>query len=358
MKIESVLGSISPDSLGITLCHEHILVSDMLSWYQEPKDPSKRALMNMRLEDIGMENLGKIRLDPMFVKDNLVLDEKDVAIKELKDFKQKGGKSVVDVTLPSQTRNPRKIKEISKKAGINIVAATGWYVVAAHPPFIKRKSVDQLCAMMVKDLTEGIGETKIKAGIIGELGCSQPAPYHPDEEKVIKAGVKAQNITGACITIHPCLFDMKISKVEKMGNYCIDLLEKEGADLDKFYLSHADWGCQDINYLKKMLDRGTTISFDSFGACCDSQLNTLSVQSRIPCDAERISALVELCNMGYDKQVIVSHDVGMKIHLKKYGGYGYSHILENIIPVLLREGVSKKQINKILTENPRRLLAH
>jgi phosphotriesterase-related protein len=211
---------------------------------------------------------------------------------------------------------------------------------------------------MVKEVTEGIDNTGIKAGIIGELGCSQPAPFHPEERKVIKAAVLAQKQTGVCITIHPSLFDLKISRILKTGHDCLDLLEHQGYNPARFYLSHTGWFCQDLDYLRKLLDRGVTLSFDSFGSNADSQLNTLFVRSRKPCDAERIIAIVELCKMGYDKQIVVSQDICMKIHLKKYGGYGYSHILENIVPILRREGVSKKQVQKILVENPRSLLAH
>lgn len=357
MGIETVCGTISPDSLGKTLSHEHILI-DMCCWLTEPKEAFKRAMINKRIKDLGIENLGMVRLDPMFIIDNLILDEIDVAIDELSEFKKIGGNSLIDVTLPGAGRDPVKLKEISERVGINIICGTGWYVVASHPQIVKKKSLDQLSDIMVKELTEGIGNTGIKAGLIGELGCSQPAPYHPGEEKVIKAAVKAHKITGACITIHPCLFDPKFSKIEKMGSYCIDLVEKEGADLDKFFLSHASWGGQDMEYLTKMLDRGATLSFDSFGESSDSHLNVLSVNHRMLSDAERIISLLELCKMGYDRQIVVSHDVCLKIHLKKYGGYGFSHILENIVPILIREGVSNKQIRRILIENPKRLLSH
>ena len=357
MSVQTVCGPITQDSLGITLSHEHILI-DRPFRSSEPEEASKKSMMNMRVRDLGIENLGMIRLDPMFVKDNLNLDEIDVALNELKEYRTMGGNSLVDVTLQGAGRNPAILKEISEKVGLNIVCGTGWYVKSTHPPMVKKCSVNQLCDIMVKELTEGIDNTGIKAGIIGELGCSQPAPFHPEERKVIKAAVLAQKKTGVCITIHPSLFDLKISRIIKTGHDCLDLLERQGFNPARFYLSHAGWVCQDLDYLIKLLDRGVTLSFDSFGSNADSQLNTLSVRYRKPCDAERIIAIVELCKMGYDKQIVVSQDICMKIHLKKYGGYGYSHILENVVPILRREGVSKKQVQKILVENPRNLLTH
>jgi phosphotriesterase-related protein len=98
-------------------------------------------MMNMRVREIGIENLGMIRLDPMFVKDNLNLDESDVALDELKDYRKMGGNSLVDLTLQGAGRNPPILKEISGKVGLNIVCGTGWYVVASHPSFVKKKSI-------------------------------------------------------------------------------------------------------------------------------------------------------------------------------------------------------------------------
>ena len=74
-------------------------------------------------------------------------------------------------------------------------------------------------------------------------------------------------------------------------------------------------------------------------------------------DAERIDMVVELCQQGYDKQLMLSQDVFSKLQTKKYGGYGFTHIIKNIIPQLKIKGVTDKQIQNMLIQNPKRILA-
>jgi phosphotriesterase-related protein len=76
-----------------------------------------------------------------------------------------------------------------------------------------------------------------------------------------------------------------------------------------------------------------------------------------PTDRERITAILELCNQGYDKQVVISQDVFLKKHLTRYGGQGYAFILKYIVPALEYAGVSDKHIRNMLVENPKRLLS-
>jgi phosphotriesterase-related protein len=66
---------------------------------------------------------------------------------------------------------------------------------------------------------------------------------------------------------------------------------------------------------------------------------------------------VELLSQGYEKQIMLSHDVCYKFFLKKYGGFGYSHIMEHILPTLRYYGVQEKQIRVMMIENPKRILS-
>ena len=54
---------------------------------------------------------------------------------------------------------------------------------------------------------------------------------------------------------------------------------------------------------------------------------------------------------------MVSHDVFLKMHLKKYGGQGYDYILQYIVPTLKRWGITDKELSNILINNPQRLLS-
>ena len=119
---------------------------------------------------------------------------------------------------------------------------------------------------MVKEIEEGIGATGIKAGVIGEIGCSNPIPYHSEEKKVVRAAAGAQIETNAAYTIHPSLTDVnkRINSLQCADKY-VDLIEKEGINLEKFYLSHADRTSMYLDYHRKLLDRGISLGYDCFG---------------------------------------------------------------------------------------------
>ena len=71
----------------------------------------------------------------------------------------------------------------------------------------------------------------------------------------------------------------------------------------------------------------------------------------------RVRTVVEQIRRGNLEHILISHDVAFKICLTRWGGFGYAHILENIVPRLLQKGVSREQIEVILVENPKRLLS-
>jgi len=341
LTVETVSGPIDDSELGITSCHEHLLV-DTSAWYMKPKTPIPSKISDLK--------------DPFTSLDNLKLTDESLIIQELSEFKKYGGQSIVDLTCtPSLGRNPIALKRISEATGVNIILGTGWYLYSTHPPYVKQKTIDELSDIMVKELTEGIEDTGIKAGVIGELGCGMPNPFHPEEERVLRAGCRTQRRTKVCFTIHPLQYDLSLKKWLTIGNTYVDLIEDEGADVEKFFLSHSDETCYNLDYHKSLLERGVTLSYDTFGA--EWGFESLGPGARYPSDAERIEAIVSLCKQGYDKQLLLSHDVCFKMYLKKYGGRGYSHILENIIPQLENKGVSRKQINQMLIENPKRLLS-
>lgn len=352
MKIMAVRGAFSPHKLGITLSHEHLL-NNALSWFTEPTDVSKKILADA---PITIETLGMLRTDVTISKDNLKLDNVNDAITELVAYKISGGNSIVEVTLPGVGRAPQALKKISEVTKINIICSTGWYTADTHPPIVKEKNVDDLSTMIIRELTEGIGATDIKAGII-KCGCS--SPLRPEEKKVMKAAAKAQEKTGAPFTIHPGTFnatEKKFVAPGDEGHKYLRIIKENGGDLQKLFISHMDgMFLLDIEQQRAILDKGAGINYDCFGH--DFYFSTLAPGILPISDRERVAALAELCRQGYDKQIMLSHDTCIKIQWTKYGGLGYTHILKNIVPALKRAGVTEKQINRMLIDNPKRVLA-
>lgn len=349
--IRTVIGDIAPPDLGITLSHEHVFL-DLKCWWYEPEEATLKLLAE---EPLRVENYWALRYRPEVSKDNIKLYDEHLAVQELLEFKRNGGSSLVDLTLPGIGRDYEALARISRITGLNIVMGTGWYVERSHPSHVKRKSSEDLAAIMVREIEDGIGETGIRAGVIGEIACSSPLPFHSEEKKVLSAACKAQVDTGVALTLHPAWIDYPNRKIVALGETYLDFVEKRGTDLGKFYLSHGDYTYRNIEYLRKILDRGIMVDFDTFG--CEVHYDNVWPGLRLPTDPERIEVVVELCKMGYDKQLMVAQDMSMKMMLKRYGGYGYSHVLEHIVPELRRQGVSQKQIRNILVENPRKMLS-
>lgn len=354
MRAVTVKGFISPEELGITLSHEHLLIDATCLW-KSPNEASERQLVEA---PVAMENLWMLRKNRFASKDNLKLDDMEVAVSELELFKRSGGSSLVDVTVAGIGRDPLALRKISEETGVNILCGTGWYVAASHPPYVKRNDIDELCEIMVRELTEGIGETGIRAGVIGEIGCD--VPLHPDEEKVLRAAAGAQKETGAPLTIHCDYVDREKMSVVKNTSTYLDIIQSEDANMDKVYMSHLDYALVSeswtlpLDHHKFIMDKyGVTLNFDCFGH------NYPYIFPRFYLtDRERVAAVVELCKQGYDRQLMLSQDVCFKIHMAKYGGDGYAHILENIVPELEYRGVTRKQIRNMLIENPKRIFAY
>jgi phosphotriesterase-related protein len=117
-----------------------------------------------------------------------------------------------------------------------------------------------------------------------------------------------------------------------------------------------DMTADDTAYHRSLMEKyGIVLGYDNFG-------NEMYYDSVYPgCggvpDKMRVKGLVDLLRSGYEKHLVLSHDVCFKIALTKYGGYGYSHVLRHIIPQIRAEGVTPKQVEAMLIDNPRRILA-
>ncbi len=136
----------------------------------------------------------------------------------------------------------------------------------------------------------------------------------------------------------------------------MDLLSKEDVDPSKVYLSHMCFTSSDVEYHRSILDEyNVTLSYDAFGI--ESYLDSLWPGASGVSDQERVKGLVELINSGYEKRIVVGQDVCKKMLLKKYGGYGYAHVLEHIVPWLRQLGVTNKQINRMLVDNMKRIFS-
>ena len=188
MAVVTVTGEIPAAELGITDIHEHILC-DLSQNYEAPAVSSGLS----GDEKVDMTTLGIVTNNPLALRDNLVLSDVDLAVDEILEFGRAGGKTIVEVTTSEFGRDPLALRQIARATGINIVAGTGHYIQAYHSPAVGSLSIEALAAEMTKAIREGIGNSGVRAGVIGEIGMS--VEIHPDERKVLAAAARVNGLS-------------------------------------------------------------------------------------------------------------------------------------------------------------------
>jgi phosphotriesterase-related protein len=351
MAVTTVQGRISADRLGVTTPHDHILI-DLSNQYRDWPEISKSALAK---EKVGLANIGILRRNPHALVDNLIIDDVRVAEEELIEFKRAGGDTIVDLSNIGLGRDPIALKRISRATGVNVICGCAYYYHDTHPKDMGTKTVADIKAEIVTDLTVGISGTGIKAGVIGEIGIS-PDVIHPDEAKVLKAAAEAQVETGVGIQVH--IFPWTKNGAMPLGLEALDVLAAAGADLRKVSIGHADVAMGiNVDYCKEIARRGAYVEFDNFGhEFYINKPDRTFVPGPFATDVERICALKDLVDSGYVRKVLLATDICHKCLLHKYGGWGYDHILTNIVPMMLENGITEDQINVLMKENPQAFL--
>lgn len=298
--IETVKGPIRKESLGITMCHEHVIL-----------------------------DLSTVRGDT-----DSVLNDLDEISEEIEAYTRLGGKSLMEVTGMGMGRDVRKLFQVSHATGAHIVAATGFYLKDYHPQWLASATVDKVASLFVKEIQEGIDDTGIKAGIIGEVATSKDGMY-PTEEKVLRAAARAHKKTGAPITTH--------CDMGRLSRSQCDLFKEEKVDPKKVVLGHMDLR-DDLDGYEYVLKQGFCIGFDTIGKVAYRP------------DEKRADTLMALVKKGYQKQILLSQDISRKSYLRSNGGGGYTMVLKTFIPLLKEKGIDEEVLIDLLIHNPARLL--
>jgi phosphotriesterase-related protein len=255
------------------------------------------------------------------------------------------------VTPQTVGRDPLRLRALAAATGVQIVCGTGFYIRDAHPGWVAGASELELADHMVRELTEGIDGTDVRAGIIGELGTSDP--IHDEERRVLRAGAAASRRTGAAITLH-------LAETARLGHECLGLLEAEGIPLDHVILGHSDGPAPDLAYLTALLERGAYVQFDFFGVTWSNDDLSDHLGHYFPPptpDDETVRVIAELVRRGFARQLLLSHDTCTKTQLLRFGGFGYGHTLRTIVPQLRWQGVDEDDLEALAGGNARRVVA-
>jgi phosphotriesterase-related protein len=293
-----------------------------------------------------MENLHLIRARPHINIDNMIQADEELAVSELMHFKLAGGGTMVELSQQGLARDPLALARVSRETGVNIVMGSGYYVAISHPDDMDGKTEEDIAEEIVRDITVGVGDTGIKSGIIGEIGCS--LPLSDNERKVLRACAVAQRRTGAPINIHPSIDDSAMLED-------IAVLKEAGADLSRVAISHIDGFGYSLETRLKALEEGCYLEYDGFGQALFHFFYMGRIANALS-DMQKITDIIELIEKGYLDQILMAQDFCFKCDLAAYGGYGYAHIINNLLPFMRAKGMTEEQIRALLVDNPRRLL--
>jgi phosphotriesterase-related protein len=337
--VQTVLGLISPEELGVTLPHEH-LIDDGSCYFVEPDCASDRAMAH---KPVSLDILWWLRYHFTQNTDEVMLRDEQVAIEEAMRFKLAGGNTIVEVTSAGLGRDPAALARISRATGLNVLMGSGYYLAVSHSPEMDAVSEDEIVENIVLDIMEGVGTTGIRSGLIGEIGCSWP--LFPNERKSLRAAGRAQKLTGAALHVHP-------GRNQRAPVEIVDILEDVGADLSRTIFDHVERTYRDLHQTIELAETGCCIEYDLFG-----REGYYPINLDLPNDSQRINELMRLIDEGYLDQLLISHDIWTKTQCCTYGGWGYAHILNNVVPVMIAKGMTRKQIRTIMVDNPRRMFA-
>ncbi|MBY8856881.1 phosphotriesterase-related protein [Nocardia sp. CA2R105] len=318
-RVPTAHGEIPVTGLGTTLMHEHLFVTSpevRSSWPEAGHD-----------EDEAM-----------------VAD----AVQRLRAAKAAGIDTIVDLTVLGLGRYIPRVARVAEQSEVNIIVATGAYVLHDLPLYFHYRGPgaplggpDLLFEYFVRDIEEGIGDTGVRAGM---LKCVTDFDgLTTDVERTLRSIARAHRHTGAPITTHT-------HAGLRRGLDQQRIFAEEGVDLSRVIIGHSG-DTDDFDYLEQLVTAGSYLGMDRFG------LET------VPFD-KRVEIVVEMCRRGHADRMVLSHDTSCHSDMsdpvqrkQQHPRWHWLHIPQDVVPALLDRGVTREQIDQMLTVNPREIFS-
>jgi phosphotriesterase-related protein len=302
---------VTPSALGATLIHEHLAV-DWGEMLGRPKVPFDRAEMADRMVS-KLEGLAAVGIGAM-----------------------------TECTPYGCGRYVDLFAEVAARASVRIIGSTGFFHESWCPmhPVAKALDLDALTDLLTREITEGMGGTLVRAGLIKV--ATGDGRISPDEEKVLRAAARARRATGAPIITH---------LTDSMSQEQLDVLASEGVEPGEVIVSHVGFAADPVAEVDGLLRRGANISFDRIGYRVFHP------------DDHWIELVAHVKRRGGLGRVMLSHDASTIAHgLEVASGAGawddYTYISRTFLPRLQREaGITDAEVEQMLVINPQRVLA-
>ena len=268
--------------------------------------------------------------------------DEPLILEELAAYREAGGSGARRPDAPRRRARPdlaRRDRQVDPGC-TSSWAAAGIAAPTTRPRrCIDRRSVDDLADELVREATEGVGDTGIRPGIIGEIGTDKPW-VSALEERVHRAAARAARRTGLAITTHGVLSAVGLDQLR--------IFEDEGADPARVVIGHADSFPRLDHYLA-IVERGASLEFDFLGM-------SFTPSERLG-EGRIVELLCDLLGRGHVERILLSQDVCHDSQLSRYGGNGYTYLARTFLPRLREAGVGEAEIDTMTVANPRRMLA-
>ena len=326
-KINTVTGTCTPQELGTTLVHEHLLIA----WS-------------------GWE------ADTTVVKGFKRDEALKFCVDRLQELKGHGVNTFMDPCPSDIGRDVDFMAEASVKSGMRIICATGLYKEDLGGAYFKfymhmGTGADEIADVYIKEITEGVGDAGVKPGFIkcatgvlkNEAGRPHITPY---EEMCLRAAARASKATGVPISTHT---DEAMLGLEQLA-----IFTSEGVDSRRVIVGHTG-DTSNLAYHTSIMDKGAYVGCDRFG-----------LEFVLP-DKLRLATVIGLCGVGYANKIVLSHDSvgcfkGRSLALPPeqrhlIANWQPNHLFKNLLPKMREAGVSEDKIRMMLVDNPRRWFA-
>jgi phosphotriesterase-related protein len=302
--INTVTGPISVSKMGLTLIHEHILV-----------------------DFVGADKISSERWDRAKVVAKI--------LPYLQNMKRLGVETLIECTPAYLGKDPLLLRDLSEKSGVQILTNTGYYGAVDNkflPPHAFTETADQLADRWVRDYETGIDQTGIKPGFM-KISVN-PGPLSELHRKLITAAARTHKRTGLTIYSHTGPYVPAFEQIE--------VLKQEGVSPSAFVWVHAQ-GNNMVHYARAVRE-GAWVSLDGLDSSnVDSYAQTLLLMKENK----------------FLHRTLLSHDAGWYDPAKPDGGTigrDFTVLFTQLMPMLNKQGFTRKDWRQILVENPKQAL--
>lgn len=298
--VRTVLGDIDPSQLGVCYGHEHLLG-------QPP---------------------------PQFAQADLTLDDRPMALAELRQYQAVGGRAVVEMTTPDYGRDAAGLRWLAEQSGIHIIAATGFNHEKFSAPYLENTPLSDVIAGYVNEVTAGMDGSAARAGLI-----KASTPFNaisPLAAKMLDAAAAAHHATGAPISTHTEAGTMALEQIAR--------LTAAGVDPQHIVIGHLDRRLK-WDYHLEIARTGVYLGFDQIS------------KEKYYSDIQRADFIERLYAAGHGRQMLLSGDLARRSYWHSYSGGsapGFRFILTTFVPLLKGRGFSDTMIQTLLIDNPAR----